>query len=493
MPNFNEQPNFDLKVPTLPNYNIGWLHRFNEALQALVNRTRYLYENGTGASVEVVDNLETADPEKALSANMGVAIAQAIADVITELGLKAPLDSPNFTGDPAAPTQTQGTNNDYLATTQFVNDAVYNGISALISNAPENLNQLNELATALNNDPNFATTVLNAVAKKLAFDVVQVLTTEQKNNVFGSLGLQAGATAQDTDGLSEGALNKYFTNARVLASLLAGLVTTDASVVAASDSVIVALGKLQKQATDLAARQSYDRDSFAYGSYIFQDFLGDSQFAPYVITASSLSTSNRYDSNELGMEDSLGVYRARKVSPSDSSAALFIRASNGSDFKSAYKLSNNKLDTCVAFSTNSWLSGDTTGGIALGFGNRGGNAPNFIPEFDDYVWLSLTTSELRINCRAGGLSSFNNTLVPFGVIANKRNVLRLVIENGVATAYLNNDNGANVFSVSVNANLPPYVGNNVFFWQPFLGAGNAIMNVDFIDLLVKKQNQRTLS
>ncbi len=257
MPNFNEQPNFDLKVPTLPNYNIGWLHRFNEALQALVNRTRYLYENGTGANVEVVDNLETADPEKALSANMGVAIAQAIADVITELGLKAPLDSPNFTGDPAAPTQTQGTNNNTLANTQFVNDAVFNAINTLVSNSPTALDTLNELAAALNNDPNFATTVLNSVANKLAFDVVQTLTTQQKNNVMSSLGLQAGATAQDTDGLSEGASNKYFTNARVLATLLAGLVTTDASAVAANDSIIVALGKLQKQISDVFSNQRY--------------------------------------------------------------------------------------------------------------------------------------------------------------------------------------------------------------------------------------------
>lgn len=206
MPNFNEQPNFDLKVPTLPNYNIGWLHRVNEALQALVNRTRYLYENGTGTSVEIVNNLTTSDSTKALSAEMGVFIAQsfgqAIADLLQDVALKADLDSPNFTGDPAAPTQVQGTNDSKLATTQFVNDAVYNAINALISSAPENLNQLNELAAALNNDPNFATTVLNAVANKLAIDVVMTLTTQQKNNVFASLGLGSMANANASNYLS---------------------------------------------------------------------------------------------------------------------------------------------------------------------------------------------------------------------------------------------------------------------------------------------------
>lgn len=285
MPNFNEQPNFDLKVPTLPNYNIGWLHRFNEALQALVNRTRYLYENGTGTSVEIVNNLTTSDATKALSAEMGVFIAesfgQAIADLIQDVALKADLDSPNFTGNPAAPTQVQGTNDGKLATTQFVNDAVYNAINALISSAPENLNQLNELATALNNDPNFATTVLSAVANKLAIDVVMTLTTQQKNNVFASLGLQAGATAQNTDGLGEGS-NKYFTEARVLASVLAGLVTTNSSAVVATDTVLVALGKLQKQASDLFANQRYQ-------------FLNDSTTAQttYTVPASAVTENGR--------------------------------------------------------------------------------------------------------------------------------------------------------------------------------------------------------
>lgn len=202
MPNFTEQSNFDDKVPSLPEYNIGWLHRFNEALQAVVNRTRYLLENGSGASVEIVNNLTTSDPNKALSAEMGVFIAQYIGDAITELALKAPLISPVFTGNPAAPTQTQGTNDSKLATTQFVNDAVYNAINALISSAPENLNQLNELAAALNNDPDFATTVLNAVANKLAIDVIMTLTTQQKNNVFVSLGLGSMANANASNYLS---------------------------------------------------------------------------------------------------------------------------------------------------------------------------------------------------------------------------------------------------------------------------------------------------
>lgn len=184
------------------------------------------------AGVTVVDNLETADPAQALSANMGVLIAQAIADVITELALKAPLANAALTGNPTAPTQIQGVNNTTLANTQFVNDAVYNAINALISSAPENLNQLNEFAAALNNDPNFATTVLNSVANKLAFDVVQTLTTQQKNNVFASLGLGSIATANASDYLSV-ADSRYVINTLVGTSyaVQASDVTTNGRVV----------------------------------------------------------------------------------------------------------------------------------------------------------------------------------------------------------------------------------------------------------------------
>jgi hypothetical protein len=47
-----------------------------------------------------------------------------------------------------------------------VKAAISSALSALINSAPEALNQLNELATALGNDPNFATTIANALAGK---------------------------------------------------------------------------------------------------------------------------------------------------------------------------------------------------------------------------------------------------------------------------------------------------------------------------------------
>ncbi|PBN76442.1 phage tail protein [Escherichia coli] len=82
------------------------------------------------------------------------------------LALKAPLASPALTGIPTAPTAEQGTNNTQIATTAYVRAA----ISALVGSSPEALDTLNELAAALGNDPNFATTMTNALAGKQPLD-----------------------------------------------------------------------------------------------------------------------------------------------------------------------------------------------------------------------------------------------------------------------------------------------------------------------------------
>ncbi|MGY1417443.1 hypothetical protein [Pseudomonas aeruginosa] len=77
--------------------------------------------------------------------------------------LKAPLASPALTGTPTAPTAAAGTNTTQLATTAFVRAAV----AALVDSSPAALDTLNELAAAIGDDPNFATTMTNALAGKL--------------------------------------------------------------------------------------------------------------------------------------------------------------------------------------------------------------------------------------------------------------------------------------------------------------------------------------
>ncbi|EGD2918302.1 phage tail protein [Escherichia coli] len=90
------------------------------------------------------------------------ATPKAVKAVMDETNKKAPLNSPALTGTPTTPTARQGTNNTQIASTAFVMSA----IAALVDSSPDALNTLNELAAALGNDPNFATTMTNALAGK---------------------------------------------------------------------------------------------------------------------------------------------------------------------------------------------------------------------------------------------------------------------------------------------------------------------------------------
>jgi len=89
-------------------------------------------------------------------------IDDALDAVDAGLALKAPLASPAFTGTPIVPTASASTNTTQAASTAFVHTAIAN----LINSAPGVMDTLDELAAALGDDPNFATTMTTAIALK---------------------------------------------------------------------------------------------------------------------------------------------------------------------------------------------------------------------------------------------------------------------------------------------------------------------------------------
>ncbi|WYW02467.1 tail fiber protein [Pseudomonas phage vB_PpuM-Lauda] len=91
---------------------------------------------------------------------------QLVSSTRVDLTAYAPINSPTFTGDPKAPTPPLTDNDNSVATTAFVKLA----IAALIDSSPGALDTLNELAAALGDDPNFATTVNNAIALRATID-----------------------------------------------------------------------------------------------------------------------------------------------------------------------------------------------------------------------------------------------------------------------------------------------------------------------------------
>lgn len=113
-----------------------------------------------------------------------------------------------------------------------VTNRIDSAVSSLVSSAPETLDTLSELASALGDDPDFATTVANEIGTKvsksgatmtgdlsLAQDPTQNLhaatkqyvdTAESSSNSFTTNEINA----LDTDDISEGTLNFYFTEFR---------------------------------------------------------------------------------------------------------------------------------------------------------------------------------------------------------------------------------------------------------------------------------------
>ncbi|HFK7381193.1 TPA: prophage tail fiber N-terminal domain-containing protein [Escherichia coli] len=119
---------------------------------------KYTAQDATTARKGIVQlSSATNSPSETLAAT-----PKAVKAVMDETNKKAPLNSPALTGTPTTPTAPKGTNNTQIASTAYVMAA----IAALVNSSPDALNTLNELAAALGNDPNFATTMTNALAGK---------------------------------------------------------------------------------------------------------------------------------------------------------------------------------------------------------------------------------------------------------------------------------------------------------------------------------------
>lgn len=129
-----------------------------------------------------------------------------------------------------------------------VTDRISAAVSNLVDSAPGTLDTLNELAAALGDDPDFATTISSSIGEKVAkagdtmtgfltlhadpSNNLHAATKQYVDNSAPSAGFGIDVTgttvsaisadivgAEDTDTLSEGSTNLYFTNSRAVSAL----------------------------------------------------------------------------------------------------------------------------------------------------------------------------------------------------------------------------------------------------------------------------------
>lgn len=110
------------------------------------------------------------------------------------LKVKANVDSPVLTGTPAAPTPAANAQSTQIANVAYVKQK----IAELVNGSDASLDTLKELADALGNDPNFATTIMTAIGKKLdATAMAQAALADGKgNNIAETYATKAELTGE---------------------------------------------------------------------------------------------------------------------------------------------------------------------------------------------------------------------------------------------------------------------------------------------------------
>jgi hypothetical protein len=135
-------------------------------------------------------------------------LASSINSIVS--GVYAPLNNPSFVGVPTVPTAASGSNNNQIANTSFVRTEISN----LVNSAPSTLDSLNELALAIGNDPNFATTIASGLGNKAntihnhfvsditdfnssVSGLLPIVTNSGNNRVLTSTGTSTGINAEN--------------------------------------------------------------------------------------------------------------------------------------------------------------------------------------------------------------------------------------------------------------------------------------------------------
>lgn len=178
---------------------------------------------------------------------------------------KADIASPTLTGTPAAPTAAAGTNTTQIATTAFVQTTV----SSVIDGAPGALDTLNELAAALGDDANYASTVTNALTLKASLDSPALT------------GTPTAPTAAGGANTTQVATTAFVTSAVAAASPGTGSITSDMiandTIVDAdiSSSAAIAQSKISGLTTALDAKPDLFVASTTPGSLGSGDFWLD--------------------------------------------------------------------------------------------------------------------------------------------------------------------------------------------------------------------------
>lgn len=96
----------------------------------------------------------------------------------------------NFTGSSVNATFSGETLTVTIDDRQYIDQAVSTAVSSLVDSAPGTLDTLNELAAALGDDPNFATSTATALANRVRADAAQSFSATEKRQARKNIGIE---------------------------------------------------------------------------------------------------------------------------------------------------------------------------------------------------------------------------------------------------------------------------------------------------------------
>lgn len=163
---FSTPPNFVVQSTAPANTSVIWADTSVTGVGVVPvgGTTGQVLSKGSNTSYDAVWANAVTSSDLALKANIASPTFTGTVTIPAGASISgfAPLANAALTGVPTAPTATAATNTTQIATTAFVRTEVAN----LVASAPAALDTLDELAAALGDDANFATTTATAIGLK---------------------------------------------------------------------------------------------------------------------------------------------------------------------------------------------------------------------------------------------------------------------------------------------------------------------------------------
>ena len=165
------------------------------------------------------------------------------------------------------------------ATKAEVNTAASNAVSNLVNSAPATLDTLSELASALGNDPNFATTITTQLGNKLNAssanyiksaavdnDILTLTKGDDTTITFQGGGLTSVNWSDINDPPATYAPSTHNQASNTINAMTGYSKPSSTSAIAASDTLNAAIGKIEKALDDKQASGNYAGSSSAGGA-----------------------------------------------------------------------------------------------------------------------------------------------------------------------------------------------------------------------------------